>query len=104
MRTKSTVLGLAMLLAAALAPSVASAQMASGFLPQRAPLGEEMAAGEMPLQQVIAIAQRAGRGEYLNANRERDSVYRVKVIRPDGVVVHVYVDARNGNVLGVRDR
>lgn len=76
-----------------------------GFLPHRAPVARAQAAeGELPLQRVIAIAEKAGRGEYLNANRDGRDAYRVKVIRPDGVVVHVFVDARSGEVLGIRDR
>lgn len=92
-------------LAVAAAPAKAEPQFGSGFLPHRTMIGPVQAAeGELPLQRVIAIAERAGSGEYLNANRDRGSVYRVKVIRSDGVVVHVFVDARTGDVLGVRDR
>ena len=106
MRNKSTLLAF-MFAAAMLSPSLAHADtsVGAGFLPHRPVIDRVQAAeNELPLQRVIAIAQRAGGGEYLDANRARGSVYRVKVIRPDGVVVHVFVDARTGNVLGVRDR
>ncbi len=58
-----------------------------------------------PLQNVLAMVKRRFPGRVLDADlRDRGGtpVYSVKMLTPDGKVLSVSVDARNGRILGVR--
>ena len=97
MRLRSLLLGLG-LAAALAAPAVAQSDQ------QRA--REAMQAGRArPLQDILQQVNRQVAGRVLNARLEEGDagawIYRLKLLDPQGNIVGVVVDARNGQILQV---
>lgn len=65
-------------------------------------------AGEvLPLRQVLEALRRTEPGEVLEVELEQDAgrwVYELKLLRPDGTLRRLKVDARTAAVLGSRTR
>lgn len=69
---------------------------------------QALAAGEiLPLRTVLEKIQREHRGEVLEVELERESgrwIYEVKMLRADGGINKLLIDARNAALLEVKGR
>ena len=55
----------------------------------------------VPLEQILADAERRVRGRVLDVELEADDEYEVEMLRTDGTVVELEYDARTGKLLEI---
>lgn len=69
---------------------------------------QALAAGEiLPLRTVLERVERKHPGQVMEVELEREKtgwIYEVKLLRPGGALVKLKIDARNGTVLGSKEK
>lgn len=69
---------------------------------------QALAAGEiLPLRQILDRVEKHHPGQILEVELEREHgswIYEIKLLRPDGAVTKLELDARNGNLLQQKTR
>ena len=69
---------------------------------------QALAAGEiLPLRQILDRVEKNHPGQILEVELEREHgswIYEIKLLRPDGAVTKLELDARNGNLLQQKTR
>ena len=55
----------------------------------------------VPLERILADAERRVPGRVLDVELEADDEYEVEILRPDGTVVELEYDARSGRLIEI---
>lgn len=99
---------LAILLVVGFGASVQSGPLMASDAQDHERARRALEAGEvMPLRAIIEVVERDHPGQIVELELERDHgrwLYEIKLLRPDGSLAKLEVDARDGRVLSIRGR